>query len=158
MFLDHPVLGVGAGQFRTAYGLVYSGRAHGPWAQPHNLFLQVACELGIVGLLAFGYFLLQLVKANRSVLQLKGNPSCKLNYEVAVACGALMAGVLVMSVFGHTLYRPYWYLLGGLVGANRFLVDAAAQRSPDSASEDAGWEKVHPDATTLSRHSVQGVN
>jgi len=49
-------------------------------------------------------------------------------------------------------------LLGGLVGANRFLVDAAAQGSPDSASEDAGWEKVHPDAATLSGHSVQGVN
>ena len=158
MFLDHPVLGVGAGQFRTAYGTVYSGVAHGPWMRPHNLLIQVGCELGLVGLVIFGYFVFQIVKANRSILQLKGRSAYKVNYEVAVACGALLVGVAVVSVFGHTLYRPYWYLLGGLVGANRFLVDAAAQRSPDSASEDAGWEKVHPDAATLSRHSVQGVN
>ncbi|MCJ7502622.1 MAG: O-antigen ligase family protein, partial [Acidobacteriia bacterium] len=125
MFLDHPVLGVGAGQFSTAYGTVYSGVAHGPWMQPHNLLIQVGCELGLVGLVIFGYFVFQIVKANRSLLQLKGKGQCKLNYEVAVACGALLAGVAVVSVFGHTLYRPYWYLLGGLVGANRFLVDAA---------------------------------
>jgi len=158
MFLDHPVLGVGAGQFRTAYGTVYSGVAHGPWMQPHNLLIQVGCELGLVGLVIFGYFVFQLVKANRSILQLKGKSPYKLNYEVAVACGALLAGVAVVSVFGHTLYRPYWYLLGGLVGANRFLVDAVAQRSPDSDSEDVVWEKVHPGAATLSGVSVQGLN
>jgi O-antigen ligase len=158
MFLDHPVLGVGAGQFSTAYGTVYSGVAHGPWMQPHNLLIQVGCEFGLVGLVIFGYFVFQLVKANRSILQLKGRSTYKVNYEVALACGALLVGVAVVSVFGHTLYRPYWYLLGGLVGANRFLVEAAAQGSPGSASEDAGWEKVHPGAATLSRHSVQGVN
>jgi O-antigen ligase len=121
MFLDHPVLGVGAGQFGTAYGTVYSGRAHGPWMQPHNLLVQVGCELGLVGLVIFGYFVFQIVKANRSLLQLKGRSAYKLNYEVALACGALLAGVAVVSVFGHTLYRPYWYLLGGLVAANRFV-------------------------------------
>ena len=123
MFLDHPVLGVGAGQFRTAYGTVYSGRAHGPWMQPHNLLVQVGCELGLVGLVIFGHFLFQIVKANRSILQLRGKSPYKVNYEVGVACGALLAGVAVASVFGHTLYRPYWYLLGGMVAANRFVAD-----------------------------------
>jgi O-antigen ligase len=123
MFLDHPVLGVGAGQFSTAYGTVYSGREHGPWMRPHNLLIEVGCELGLAGLVIFGYFLFQIVKANRSLLQLKGKGPYKLNYEVAVACGALLAGVSIVSVFGHTLYRPYWYLLGGLVAANRFVAD-----------------------------------
>jgi O-antigen ligase len=123
MFLDHPVLGVGAGQFGTAYGTVYSGREHGPWMRPHNLLIQVGCELGLAGLLIFGYFLFQIVKTNRSLLQLKGKNPSKLNYEVAVACGALLAGVSIASIFGHTLYRPYWYLLGGLVAANRFVAD-----------------------------------
>jgi len=123
MFLDHPVLGVGAGQFSTAYGTVYSGREHGPWMRPHNLLIQVGCELGLVGLVAFGYFLLQILKVNRSILRLKEKSPYKLNYEVAVTCGALLAGVAVMSIFGHTLYRPYWYLLGGMVAANRFVAD-----------------------------------
>ena len=123
MFLDHPVLGVGAGQFSTAYGTVYSGRTVGPWMQPHNLLIQVGCEFGLVGLVIFGYFVFQIVKANRSILRLKGEGSYRLNYEVAVACGALLAGVAIVSVVGHTLYRPYWYLLGGLVAANRFVAD-----------------------------------
>lgn len=133
MFLDHPVLGVGAGQFQTAYGTVYSGREHGPWMQPHNLLIQVGCELGLVGLVVFGYFVFQIVKANRSILRLKGRSAYKVNYEVGVACGALLAGVAVVSVFGHTLYRPYWYLLGGLVAANRFVADQVEKSEVGSA-------------------------
>jgi O-antigen ligase len=121
MFLDHPVLGVGAGQFRTAYGTVYSGREHGPWMQPHNLLIQVVCELGLVGLGVFAYFVTQIVKSIWSVLQLKNEPAYGLNYQVAVACGAMLLGVLAVSFVGHTLYRPYWYLLGGMVAANRFV-------------------------------------
>jgi len=139
MFLDHPVLGVGAGQFRTAYGTVYSGREHGPWMQPHNLLVQVGCELGLVGLVIFGYFVFQIVKANRSILRLKGRSAYKVNYEVGVACGALLAGVAVVSVFGHTLYRPYWYLLGGMVAANRFVADQTEKSEVGSApGEGAG--------------------
>ncbi|MGD0921710.1 MAG: O-antigen ligase family protein [Terriglobia bacterium] len=123
MFLDHPILGVGAGQFRTAYGTVYSGREHGPWMQPHNLLIQVVCELGLVGLGVFAYFLTQIIKSIWSVLQLKNEPAYGLNYQVAVACGAMLLGVLAISSVGHTLYRPYWYLLGGFVAANRFVAD-----------------------------------
>lgn len=121
MFLDHPILGVGAGQFPTAYGTVYSGRAHDAWMSPHNLLIQVGCELGLIGLFVFGYFMSQIVKANYSQLRLKGQAGYELNYEVAVACGAFLLGLAVASTFGHTLYRPYWYLLGGLVVANRFV-------------------------------------
>jgi O-antigen ligase len=123
MFLDHPVLGVGAGQFSTAYGTTYSGREHGPWMRPHDLLVQVACELGIVGVLVFGYFLTQIFKSIRSVLQLKDEAAFGLNYHVAVACSAMFLAVMAISVVGHTLYRPYWYLLGGLVAANRFAAD-----------------------------------
>ena len=123
MFLDHPILGVGAGQFPTAYGTVYSGRAHGAWMNPHNLIIQVGCELGLIGLFVFGYFMSQIVKANYSQLRLKGQAGYELNYEVAVACGAFLLGLAVASTFGHTLYRPYWYLLGGLVVANGLTAD-----------------------------------
>ena len=156
MFIDHPVLGVGAGQFSTAYGTGYSGRAHGAWMQPHNLLIQVGCELGLVGLVIFGYFLFQIVKANRSILQLKGRSPYELNYEVAVACGALLAGVADVSVFGHTLYRPYWYLLGGLVAANRFVVEKTAESQAREASQDAQRQENRLDQVAVAGNVLEG--
>jgi O-antigen ligase len=47
IFLRNCIIGVGAGQFPIAFGEEYHH-----WMNPHNLFLQVGCELGILGLLA----------------------------------------------------------------------------------------------------------
>ncbi len=118
MLLDHPLLGVGAGQFPTAYGTTYAGRAHVAWMNPHNLFLQVACEMGLVGLIVFIYFVTQIVKQIRHLPRRESSPLVELNYQVATACGAMLIGLMAISVVSHTLYRPYWYLLGGLVAAN----------------------------------------
>jgi O-antigen ligase len=119
IFLEYPILGVGAGQFRVGYGLIYLAGRHAAWMQPHNLLIQIACELGIIGLGVFVYFLVQLLKGIRVVLGEKGNPTVELSYHVGVACSVMFVGVLLLSAVGHTLYRPYWYVLGGLVAANR---------------------------------------
>jgi len=118
MLLDHPVLGVGAGQFPTAYGTSYVEVAHVAWMNPHNLFLQVACELGVVGLIVFIYFVIQIVKQIRDLPRRESSPLVELNFQVATACGAMLIALMTISVVSHTLYRPYWYLLGGLVAAN----------------------------------------
>ena len=118
MFVDHPIIGVGAGQFPTAYGMVYSGNQHGAWMQPHNLFLQIPSELGIVGIIAFGNLLFQIIKANRFVLRQKDVPGAEINYRFASACSFMFIGVFLISTVSHTLYRPYWYLLAGLVSSN----------------------------------------
>src|SRR5581483_3702398 len=48
-FLDRPLTGVGAGQFKN-----YNppGRKE-PWRETHNVVLQVAADLGVFGLAAF---------------------------------------------------------------------------------------------------------
>lgn len=126
MFLDHPILGVGAGQFPTAYGLVYSGNPHGAWMQPHNLLLQVTCELGLVGLFAFLYLIVQIVKAQRAILRFRQLPWAHLSVQFAFACNLMLIAVGLISIVSHTLYRPYWYLLAGLVSANRRLTESQA--------------------------------
>lgn len=132
MFSDHPIVGVGAGQFSTAFGTSYSQKAHGGWMSPHNLLLQVGCELGLVGLAAFGYFLSQIIKSIRSTLRVKNKPEVKLNYQVALACGGMFLAVSVISTVGHSFYRPYWYVLAGLAVANRSL---ATRKVYELASE-----------------------
>jgi len=135
MFLEHPIVGVGPGQFPTAYGM--SLTRHEAWMNPHNLLLQIACELGIVGLFAFGYFLSRLLKANRYVLSLRDDPDLGFNYQVAVACGAMLIGVLVLSCVSHTLYRPYWYSMGGLIAANCAIAETIRQSQAVKVEEEA---------------------
>jgi O-antigen ligase len=135
MFLDHPVLGVGAEQFGTAYGMEYSGKKHGAWMSPHSLFFQVAAELGLVGLAAFGYFLYQVVKANRFLLRFHAEHPDGLDYQLALALGAAFLGVAFSSVFGHTLYRPHWYFIAGLVTASVWLSETSL--TPDTEVTDS---------------------
>ncbi len=118
MFLDHLLLGVGAGQFPTAYGTTYAGRLHVAWMNPHNLFLQVACELGVVGLIVFSYFVTQIVRQILVLPPRESSAPLELNYQVASACAAMLIALLALSVVSHTLYRPYWYFLAGFVAAN----------------------------------------
>lgn len=59
MFLDRPILGVGPGGFAEQVE-VYAARIPGLWdyqATPHNAYVQMAAEAGIVGLLVFLLFL-----------------------------------------------------------------------------------------------------
>jgi putative inorganic carbon (HCO3(-)) transporter len=56
---DHPLLGVGAGQFSAAaaaYGLRDPFSEYQPFEHAHSIPLTVAAELGLLGLLAFLWF------------------------------------------------------------------------------------------------------
>jgi len=147
MLEDHPVLGVGAGQFAIAYGTLYLKAQGKAWFQPHNLFLQVACELGVVGLLAFSYFLFQIAKGIKQVLESRGEKDFSRNYHFAEACLYMMVGIAIVSTVSHTLYRPYWYMLAGLVSANQAIYAKqkasqgrkASRKSPEDL-RGAGWK------------------
>jgi putative inorganic carbon (hco3(-)) transporter len=137
MFLHNPFVGVGAGQFPNAFG----EQAH-HWMNPHNLFLQVGCELGILGLIAFAYFAAQIRKAIGVPLRLVRKPAFRFHYEVALACNVMFIGVLVLSITGHTMYRPFWYLLGGLAAANLKLVRETQRKDAKPAEQDKDSEPV----------------
>jgi O-antigen ligase len=53
IFLEHPITGVGAGQFQN-YGP--PGRAE-PWRVTHNVILQVGAEIGLFGLIPFVFLI-----------------------------------------------------------------------------------------------------
>lgn len=52
MFADHPLFGVGRENFGHHYTVYKTPESSEEVANPHNLFVQAACESGVVGLLA----------------------------------------------------------------------------------------------------------
>jgi len=134
MFLDHPLLGVGFGQFPTAYGSKYSGVAHGAWMNPHNLFLQVLCETGVMGVVFFGMFIWRIFQVNRRLLNSEGDDN-ELTRALAVACNATFWGVVGVSFVSHTVLRPYWYFLAGLVIANHVVWSSQAATGVERSSD-----------------------
>ncbi len=112
MFLDRPLLGVGAGNFPTAWALLYSGEGPRVWMQPHNMLGQLFAELGITGFLAFLFFLLvtfrQIFISRRRI---RGDPWF-LHYSKAIEICLWL--LLISGLFGHNLYRYNWYFLAAL--------------------------------------------
>jgi O-antigen ligase len=61
VFLENPLTGVGAGQFRAYW---HPGLPR-KWHEVHNVWLQVAAEVGIFGVLAFGFLVFRAFSAAR---------------------------------------------------------------------------------------------
>jgi len=114
MFTDHPIFGVGAGNFNANFDHYARelGVSHEAGAA-HNLYLEIAAERGILGLLSFIaiiYFTLRVLKRTKASFLSKNFK------EMANICDALtasMVGYLVAAAFLHDAHIRYlWLLLG----------------------------------------------
>jgi O-antigen ligase len=57
MFIDHPFLGVGIGNYPIAYPAYHIAQFMQPLGHAHNYFINIAAEAGVFGLLAYLLFL-----------------------------------------------------------------------------------------------------
>src|SRR6266566_3212657 len=57
MFIDHPVLGVGIGNYADAYPRYFITIFTDPLGHAHNYYINIAAETGSIGLIAFALFL-----------------------------------------------------------------------------------------------------
>jgi O-antigen ligase len=109
MFVDHPVVGVGAGNYEARYQEYSREIGLDPRREDreaHNLFVEVAAETGLLGLAAFGALLVLAAQALfRSV-----RTSDRMGLAGALA--AALTGYLVTAIFLHAAYsRTFWILL-----------------------------------------------
>jgi len=131
MFNDHPVVGVGYGNFeihypRYAQSLALDGRSEE--RQAHSLYLEVAAETGVVGLLAFGLLLaaaLASVQQARTAFAEEGRTR---DSHMATAFGIALLGYLVASVFLHLTYPRYFWLILGIALSLRPLAETYGTR------------------------------
>lgn len=113
MIADHPVTGVGAGNFtlrmhdyfgpdRLGGSIDFTNLSSDNWIQPHNDFLWVFAEKGLPGIVAFVAVFLFALVAVRGVLA--GTPTAT-DARLAVASLASLVAYLVFSVFDFPLDR-----------------------------------------------------
>jgi O-antigen ligase len=117
MFLDHPLHGIGIGQFATSYPHYARFAGVDLDAKPieaHNLYLEVAAETGVLGLAAFGALLATLfrglARSRRTLAQAGRTDDAQTVGALAVA----LVGYLTAAVFLHAAYTHLFWLLIGI--------------------------------------------
>lgn len=116
MFKQHPITGVGMSNYEDMYyvyarpmGIDMSGGTH----QPHNLYLQILAERGMLGLVIFLIIIFitfrNLARSEKYFLQ-------KNQLDLAGITGAIATGLTVYlfaSIFLHDSFiRYFWILIG----------------------------------------------
>ena len=117
MIRQNPFLGVGLNNYTVHYLSYAKGLGLAPTATEraaHNLYLEVAAETGLLGL---SVFLVLLGTMAKNIIdnwkKLKGTRRDDLARMVA-AIGAGIFGYLTASVFIHSAYPRYFWLLVGI--------------------------------------------
>ncbi len=164
MFLDHPIVGVGSGNFPWNFELYeppggHAGKLHGGRAA-HSLYFTLMPELGIPGIIIFVLILVQYVKARNHILRTAkaekflqvGKPgqigigkktmpeALRKAYYVTLAIDGSLVGYLVSGTFISVLYYPHFWIL---------LAFMAALKKVTPVEEEA-----EEGVTTLDYHSI----
>ena len=135
VFSDHPIVGVGPGQFSSYYreyadDIAISVKAED--RQAHNLYLSTAAETGILGLICFMAILLitlwQLALARRRWLGRRTDLT-----NMVTGFGLAVVTYMTTGIFLHLSYIRYFWLVMALAGAAALI----ALREPAADEEDA---------------------
>lgn len=112
MFEQRPWLGVGTGQYATAYPSVALPRWQDPLGHAHNYYLNVLAEGGLLGL---GSYLLFVFAALRMVWQAAGR---ELGWRrgLALAAMGMLGHLLAHSVFDNLYVHEMYLLVAMLLG------------------------------------------
>lgn len=110
MFKSSPVLGVGPGNFGSLYKTFRSpGSEIPPYVpKPHNQYLEILAETGIIGALAFAWVVLSAAYTLYKGWQAAGRDDCKLLVGMAASIAAV--GVHGYS-FGILVHIQIWVML-----------------------------------------------
>ena len=142
IFLDHPLTGIGAGQFKN---FAAEGQQK-KWRVTHNALLQVAAEVGIFGLLAFVFLIVRaFVAAAWTQRQLawihrkhgrRKAPAAREDglsdddrvflQTTSAALVACLAGWFVCALFASVAFNWTFYYLLGLAVTSRDVVRTRA--------------------------------
>jgi O-antigen ligase len=113
MIENHPVLGVGYFNFPEVYA-AYSENTlwHGTAQLPHNIFIQVGTDAGLIGLGIFVMLIYRNLKGTRDIRRAcEGNPEAPA-FAASVARGLALTtcGFVIAGQFNTVGYYPFLWI------------------------------------------------
>lgn len=148
MLGDHPVVGVGLGNFISP-NIFFAAQqaAHTPRVLPapkvaHNSYLEIGAELGLVGLLLFAHMLLS---SEAKLVERSNRLAKEGDWALSTALRNLatsLAGVAVGLVFLSEEYSKLVWLICALASAGLVCSAARDERRSGSSREAHAWRGI----------------
>jgi len=108
MFLDHPLLGVGPGNYQWHIPEYTDYRPAWRHEFPHNVVLHIAAETGIIGLCAFLWWIGAVLSLGYNRMRNSLQFPMELEPGLMVGAFAGMVSVLVGSLFSYPFLHGVW--------------------------------------------------
>jgi O-antigen ligase len=115
---EHPIFGVGMGDFSSASAHKWDTGSGRDWVATHNTYLQISSECGFPGFaiyLFLIYVTFKTLRVARDALP-EGGPGTK-PYMLRLICDAAkvsLIGYLLTSAFANVGYQCYFFLVAGI--------------------------------------------
>ncbi len=123
MFVSNPITGVGAGNYTYANGMQFwpgSGRKH--WLNAHSLYFKVLGELGLIGIITFGGYLVCVFRLNfRLKRELQERNASAFLQQLPSMFNLMYCVLLFDGYAAHNLYRDAWYFVGAITASMSLL-------------------------------------
>ncbi len=133
VFLDHPLLGVGPGQFSEHYSAAYGNKVglveQRKSYRGHNLYLETLAETGAVGLMTFLSIPLVIMRGlcKARALLMRSRPDLAATASAFLLC---LAAYGITAIFDHMAYQRYFWLLLALSSATIRIVHSHSNEWP----------------------------
>jgi O-antigen ligase len=145
-FADHPIIGVGPGQFRhyyQSYARKLGADVHEGARVAHSLYLSTAAELGVLGFLAFAGVVMStmfpLLAARLRARRIRvRDPAVG---HLAGAFFVSMIGFLATGVFLDLAFARYFWLMVALAAVAARLSTAANRTAPADSETDPASQR-----------------
>lgn len=114
MFKSNPLTGIGPGNYAIANGeKFWPGPGRKVWLQAHSLYFQLLGELGLIGIVTFGGYLICVFRLNfRLRKQLKILQTSAFLQNAPGLCSIMLCQLLFAGYAAHVLYRSTWFTVG----------------------------------------------
>lgn len=133
MVKDHPFLGIGYYNFAPYYEAHFPEDMLYEFAQlPHNIFIQVATDTGLTGLLIYLMIIYRNFRSTRDVEKLCEKHSLQHEIYIPLAKGLRLAtwGFVIAGQFVSVVYYPFLWINLAFAVCLHNIVERATSKSP----------------------------